>query len=137
VDVDPVGARAGGQLRDGPRLGLVARGQHGTAAQHRDAELVEDRVAQRGGAQDQLGLELARRRVEARVQDPRVRAARGQRQVVPGLEHDGVHAPPGQRVAHRRADDATAHDRDASHVRFLPHAHGCDRMRRCAPIWSS
>ena len=60
------------------------------------------------GAQDQLGLELAGRRVEAGVQDAGVRAARRQREPGLGLEQDRRRRRAGERERDRGADDAAA-----------------------------
>ena len=59
----------------------------------------EHAVPQLRRAQDQPGLELAGRGVEAGVQDARVRAARAQPRRGLGLQHHGGHAPASERVA--------------------------------------
>ncbi|HEY2398276.1 MAG TPA: hypothetical protein VGH78_04725 [Solirubrobacteraceae bacterium] len=94
-------------------LVLAAWHQLCPAAQHRHAELAQQLLAQNRGAQDQLGHELTRRRVEAGVEDPRVGAARPQRQRVLRLEEHGVHRAPGEGVRDGAADHPTADDRDA------------------------
>ena len=92
--------------------GDVARAQDRPAAQHGQAEPVQHRTAQLGGAENQRRLELPRRGIEAGVQDARVRAARGQRQVVLGLEQRRLDTPAGERERDGGADDAPSDHRN-------------------------
>ena len=113
---DAVGRGVGGERRDLRALGVVARAQRGAAADHRDAERLEHRVAQLRRAQDQLGLELPRAGVEAGVQDPRVRAARPAGELVLGLEQHRGGAPASERQRDRAPDDAAPDHRGVVHV---------------------
>ena len=76
LHVDPVPERVLGQVGDRGFVAFADGPHQRAAAQHRDAERLEHRIAELRSAQDQLGLELARDRVEAGVEDPRVGAAR-------------------------------------------------------------
>ena len=66
----------------------------------------------RRGAQDQRGLQLPGRGVEAGVQDAGVGAARAVGEGVVSLEEGGVDAAVGEGVEHGGTDDAAADDGD-------------------------
>ena len=104
------------------------RSQQRAAAQHRHAERVEHGIAEDGRAQDQLGLELARRRVEAGVEDPGVGPAGAEPGL--GLRLQQRYRDPAarQRQRHRRADDAGADDRYLG----VEHDSGFGWAERCA-----
>ena len=86
---------------------------HGAAAQHRDAELVQDRVAQRGRSQDEPGLELAgvasRTPCGGSPSSCRSRPAQARPRASSSTDR---HAAAPERERDRRADDAAADHRD-------------------------
>jgi hypothetical protein len=105
-----------GSLGEAPHrglLGLVLGLQPRAAAQHAHAQLVEQRLPQGGGAQDQRRLELAGCGVKACVEDPGVRAARAQREPVLRLEQHRLHAMAREGVCDGAAHHPTPDDRDA------------------------
>jgi hypothetical protein len=83
--------------------------QQRAAAQHRHSEDIEDGISQRCRTEDQPRLELAGRRVEPGVHDPRVRSAGREAHVFLGFEeHNGGSAPrerQGTGAAHHAATD--------------------------------
>ena len=125
-DIDPVDPRGRRERGDAARLLLVARREGRAAAQDGYAGVLDDGVAQRRRAQDQRGLELPGRRVEPRVEDARVGAARAERELVLGLEHQRADPAARERVRDRHADHAAADDGDgnldarAGHAGVLP-----------------
>ena len=89
--------------------------------EQRDVEGGDDLLAKLGRAQEQPGLERARGRIEAGVEDARVRAARPERQLGLGFEQQHVHAAARQRERHARADDPAAYDRDGRAIQRSDH----------------
>jgi hypothetical protein len=110
VDGHAVATGVLGEACDGGPLGVRAGCELGAAVQHRDAECVQDGVAQARGVQDQRGLQLAWLGVEARVQDAGVGAARAVGEAGVGLEEGGGNAAVGEGEQHGGTDDATADD---------------------------
>ena len=71
-------------------------------------------------SEDQAGLELARRRVEAGVEDPRVGAARAEGERLLGLQQRHCGAAPSQGERDRRTHDPSS---DHTHLRALQERH--------------
>ena len=110
--VDPVALGVGRQLRDRLSLRVVVGSHQRPAGENRDAQLGQKLLPQGCGTEDQLRLQLSRRRVEAGVQDAGVCAARGQARLGLGLQQHHLGAAPRQRQSGRAPDHARADDGD-------------------------
>ena len=121
-----------GQRRD--RVALAPRAARISAPQRTTGTPSASSTGSRSSrrAQDQLGLELARGRVEAGVEDPGVGPARRQARLGLGLEQRDRDAAAGELERGRAADDARADDRDLGVHRLAVAQHGrtLDIVRR-------
>ena len=110
ASVHAIAFGVGGQRRDSVALVFGQRPQQRPAAQDRDLQRIQDRVAPPCRTDDQLGLELARRGVEPGVQDPRIRPAGGQARLGLRLQQDDLRTAAGKGERRRRTDDSGPHD---------------------------